>query len=87
MPDGRTLAFVGQDENGVNGIDIQDFATRRDTAVSRRRRGTFDSEIATELFGISSGGKRMTINSWEQISGIVIADGVIRTPALFKRLH
>ena len=76
MPDGRAIAFVGQDERGVNGIFVQDFAPGRDTSATRRMLGGFDPESAAESFAISPDGKSLTIASWEQMFDIMIASHV-----------
>ena len=52
MPDGRAIAFVGQDENGVNGVFVQDFLPGHDTSDTRRRLGGFDPDNSTESFAI-----------------------------------
>jgi Tol biopolymer transport system component len=82
MPDGRAIAFVGQDENGVNGVFVQDFVPGRDTSDTRRRLGGFDPDNSTESFAISPDGRFLTIAAWEQLFNIVIADNVpgIRRP-------
>jgi Tol biopolymer transport system component len=76
MPDGKAIAFLGQDERGVNGVFVQDFVPAKDTAATRRRLGGFDPEIVTESFGISPHGERMTVASWEQNFSLVIAERV-----------
>ena len=75
-PDGRAIAFVGQDEQAVNGIFVQDFVPGRDTASTRRKLGGFDPENSAETFAISPDGKMLTIGGWEQMFNIVIASNV-----------
>jgi serine/threonine protein kinase len=77
MPDGRAIAFVGQDATGVNGIFVQDFVPGEDTSSSRRPLGGFDRQVATESFGVSPDGKRLVIAAWEQLFTIMRADGVV----------
>ena len=76
MPDGRAIAFVGQDEEGVHGIFVQDFVPGRDTSSTRRALGGFDPESETESFGISPDGSRLVIASWERIFSVMEAEGV-----------
>ncbi len=76
MPDGKRIAFVGQDERGSLGIWVQDFVPGTDTKETRRALGGFDGEGATESFGISPDGKRMTIAVWEQSFSIFLAENV-----------
>jgi len=77
MPDGRAIAFVGQDERGVNGVFVQDFAPGRDTIATRRKLGGFDPENSAETFGISPDGRMLTIGGWEQSFNVMIASGVL----------
>jgi serine/threonine protein kinase len=76
MPGGKRIAFVGQDDRGALGIWVQDFAPGTDTTATRRALGGFDGEGATESFGISPDGKRMTIAIWEQAFSVYLADRV-----------
>jgi hypothetical protein len=76
MPDGGAIAFLGQDERGVNGLFVQDFAPGRDTAATRRKLGGFDAEHSVETFAISRDGKYVTAGGWEQMFNILIASHV-----------
>ncbi len=76
MPDGRAIAFVGQDENGVTGVYAQDFVPGRDTSATRRRLAGFDPDHITESFGIAPDGSRLVIAEWDQVFSIMLADGV-----------
>jgi Tol biopolymer transport system component len=76
MPDGRAIAFVGQDENGVNGVFVQDFVPGRDTSRTRRPLGGFDPEASAESFAISPDGSRLVVASWEQLFSIMTAEGL-----------
>jgi TolB protein len=83
MPDGRAIAFIGQDQRGVHGVFVQDFVPGKDTSSSRKPLGGFDPEMATESFGISPDGSRMTVASWEQLFSLMLAERVpgIAAPA------
>ena len=76
MPNGRAVAFVGQDERGVNGVFVQDFVPGRDTTATRRQLGGFDLENSTETLAISPDGKFLTVGGWEQMFNVMIASGV-----------
>ncbi len=76
MPGGRAIAFIGQDEQGVTGIYVQDFVPGKDTQATRRKLGGFDSELTTESFGISPDGSRMVIASWEQLFSLMLAERI-----------
>jgi serine/threonine protein kinase/Tol biopolymer transport system component len=76
MPDGRAIAFIGQDERGVAGIFVQDFAPGRDTSATRRKLTGFDPEIATESFGLSPDGRRIVISGWVQQFSLMEARGL-----------
>ncbi len=72
--DGKAIAFIGQDENGHYGVFVQDFVPGRDTTGSRRVLA--EAETATESFAISPDGSRLTLAGWEQLSSLLVADGV-----------
>jgi len=76
MPDGRAIAFLGQNDQGVNGVFVQDFAPGRDTRGSRRSLGGFDPDLVTESFAISPDGKRLVVAGWEQLYSIMAAEGL-----------
>ena len=76
MPDNRRLAFLGQNEEGVNGIFVQDFVPNVDTTATRKPLGAFDVERATESFGIAPDGTTMTVAGWEQLFSIFSIEGV-----------
>ncbi|HET8548820.1 MAG TPA: protein kinase [Bryobacteraceae bacterium] len=84
MPDGRSIAFVGQDANGVHGILVQDFVPGRDTSATRRVLGGFDPDTATESFGISPDAKHVAIASWEQNFSIMMSE---RPPGIRRALR
>jgi Tol biopolymer transport system component len=79
MPDGKAIAFIGQDEKGVRGAFVQDFAAGQDTAKTRRPLGGFDADSTAESFGIASDGTRMAIAAREQLSSLMMAE---RVPAV-----
>jgi eukaryotic-like serine/threonine-protein kinase len=83
MPDGKSIAFLAQDADGVNGVFVQDFVPGQDTTATRRKLGGFERENATESFGISPDGTRMTVASWEQLFSLYSIDGV---PEIRKRV-
>ena len=76
LPDGKAIAFVGQDERGVYGVFAQDFVPGRDTSATRRLLGGLEPEATTESFGISPDGRRLTIAILERLSSVVVADGL-----------
>jgi eukaryotic-like serine/threonine-protein kinase len=76
LPDGRSIAFLGQDQRGVNGIFVQEFVPGKDTSSTRRALAGFDEEAVAESFGISPDGKRMVVASWEQTFSLSIVEGV-----------
>jgi eukaryotic-like serine/threonine-protein kinase len=76
MPDGRAIAFLGQDERGTNGVFVQDFDPDRDTSATRRRRAGFDPETTAETFGIAPDGRRVAVAGRQVQSSILLADGV-----------
>ncbi len=78
MPDGRAIAFIGQDEQGVSGVFVQPFVPGEDTAAKRTPLAGFDPERVTESFGIRPGGDGLVLAEWEQSSGIVGVTGLRR---------
>lgn len=76
MPNGTAIAFVGQDENGVTGIYVQQFVPGQDTASKRSRLGGFDADSVTDTMTISPDGTRMVISSWERTSSVMLAEQV-----------
>jgi Tol biopolymer transport system component len=76
MPDGRRIIFTGQDENGRDGIFVQDFAPGRDTTSTRRKLAGFDPDWKTESLGLSPDGKRIVLSETENLFSIIAADGV-----------
>jgi eukaryotic-like serine/threonine-protein kinase len=78
MPGGRAVAFVGQDDKGVNGIFTQDFVPGHDTTATRRKLAGFDPKVDAESFAISSDGTRVAIASREMVSSLVLLEGIRR---------
>ncbi len=76
MPDGRALAFVGQDESGAIGIYAQDFVPGQDTHATRRPLAGFDPDVAAESFGIAPDGSRLVVAGWVQLFSLMEAEGL-----------
>ncbi len=76
MPNGKQLAFVGQDERGVSGVFIQDFVPGKDTLSTRRKLTAFSEDVAPESFGVSPDGSHLTTANVEQVFSIVLVEGV-----------
>ena len=77
-PDGRRIAFVGQDEKGVNGIFVQDFVPGSDTTSTRRKLAGFDATVDAETFGISADGTRVAVAARQMVSSLVLLEGLRR---------
>jgi Tol biopolymer transport system component len=73
---GKVIAYVGQDESGVNGIYAQDFEPGKDTSATRRRLAAFDREMTTETFGISPDESRLTVASYDKVFSVMLAENV-----------
>ncbi|MEZ4363734.1 MAG: protein kinase [Kofleriaceae bacterium] len=52
MPDGKAIAFVGQDERGASGVFVQPFDPLADTSAVRQPLAGFDSDRTTESFDV-----------------------------------
>ncbi|HVR40538.1 MAG TPA: hypothetical protein VMU84_15690, partial [Thermoanaerobaculia bacterium] len=76
MPNGKSIAFLAQNTDGINGVFVQDFVPNTDTTKSRKPLGGFDRERATESFGISPDGKTLTVAGWEQLFSIFSVEGI-----------
>ncbi len=76
MPDGRAIAFIGQDDKGVNGVFVQDFAPGRDTSSTRRKLAGFDPEVEAETFGLSPDARRVALAGREMVSSLVLVEGL-----------
>ena len=74
MPDGKAIAFVGQDEDGGSGIYLQDFVPGQDTVATRRKLGRFSPDIAAESFGVAPDGSRLVVAGWVQLFSLMEAD-------------
>ncbi|HVP44573.1 MAG TPA: protein kinase [Terriglobales bacterium] len=75
MPDGKSIAFVAADANGVATIYAQDFAPGQDTA-STRRILVSDPDRPPETFGISRDGKRLVYGVIDVQSNLLTVSGV-----------
>jgi serine/threonine protein kinase len=74
MPNGR-IAYLGQDDKGVNGIFVQEFAAGRDTASTRTKLAAFDAKVDAETFAISSDARRIAVAGREVVSSLVLLEG------------
>ena len=77
MPDGR-LAYLVQDDKGVNGLFIQEFAAGRDTSSTRMKLAAFDAKVDAETFAISSDARRIAVAGREVVSSLVLLEGLPR---------
>jgi hypothetical protein len=76
MPDGKAIAFVGQDDDGVTGVFTQAFSPGRDTSATRRPLAGFDPDVAAESFGIAPDGAHVVIAGWVQLFSLMAAEDV-----------
>ena len=76
MPDGKRILFTGQNENGLDGVFIQDFSPGKDTTSTRRPLAGFDPDWITESLGLSPDGKRLVLSESERVFSLMIAEGV-----------
>lgn len=73
--DGK-IAYLAQNENGINGVFVQDFVPGTDTTATRRPLGGFDPERATESFGVAPDGRTLTVAGWEQLFSLFSIEGL-----------
>ena len=76
MPDGKSLVYVGIDEEGWTGIYSQPFDPARDTSDQRRKLAGFSPEYISESFGISPDGRKLVVGAIEQTRQIMLAEGL-----------
>src|SRR5262249_11335462 len=76
MPDGGTIAFLGQDDGGRTGVYAQPFVVGEDTGDRRRPLAGFEADRVIESFAVAPDGRRMVVAEWEQRSVIVAATGL-----------
>jgi eukaryotic-like serine/threonine-protein kinase len=74
--DGRSIYFIGEDERGMSGVFVQEFAPGRDTTATRRPVAGFSPEYVTESLGLSPDGSHLTLSTGQESSAIVVADDV-----------
>jgi Tol biopolymer transport system component len=66
LPDGKAIAWIGEDESGLTGVFAQDFVPSKDTSLTRRKLAGFSTEYRSESFGISPDGKFLTLSTPSQ---------------------
>jgi len=74
LPDGRSLAFIAQDETGISGVYVQDFVPGVNTRASRRKAAGFSPDYITESLAISPDGTKIVISRMEEIRSIMLAE-------------
>ncbi|HVO81637.1 MAG TPA: protein kinase [Terriglobales bacterium] len=75
MPDGKHLAFIDSDGNGVTGIYLQDFVPDHDTS-STRRLLISDPDRQAETLGVSPDGSHIVYGVIDVQSNLLLLDGV-----------
>jgi Tol biopolymer transport system component len=76
LPDGRAIAFVGEDEHDVTGIFEEEFTPGRSPRGAPVPLTGFDAESPAESFGFSPDGRSVMIAGSEQLSSVMEAEGV-----------
>ena len=76
MPDGKSIAFIGQNDAGVSGVYVQEFVPGKDTQSTRRELAAFDFDFQTETLGIAPGGKGIVVSGWDQDSTLLRASAL-----------
>ncbi|HSD71712.1 MAG TPA: hypothetical protein VLE54_02920, partial [Thermoanaerobaculia bacterium] len=76
MPDGKAVAYIGQNEKAAYGVYLQDFAPGKDTSATRRPLAGFDLDVSVESFGISPDGTHIILAGWQQAFTLMVADRV-----------
>jgi len=74
--DGKKVYFVGENEKGLSGVYVQDFAPGRDTTSTRRTVAGFSRDYVSESFGLSPDGEFLTLSTVQNSSAVMVAEGV-----------
>jgi Tol biopolymer transport system component len=75
-PDGRAIAFVGEDDDGRTGIYTQQFVPGEDTSETRRRLAGFSEDYVSESFDISHDGSTIALCGIFRTRSLKLAENV-----------
>jgi hypothetical protein len=76
MPDGKSIVFVDEDENGNWGLFAQDFIPGKDTHASRSKLAGFEADRKIDTFTIAPDGSRIVMAEVEILSSLIMAHGI-----------
>ncbi|HSE43320.1 MAG TPA: protein kinase, partial [Acidobacteriota bacterium] len=76
MPDGKSIVFVDENENGQWGLFAQDFVPQKDTQKSRIPIAGFDVDRKIDTFSISPDGSNIVLAEVEVLSSLILAEGI-----------
>jgi Tol biopolymer transport system component len=76
MPDGKSIAFIDEDQNRNWGVFAQDFIPGINTRTSRKALAGFDPDRKIDTFAISPDLSRIIIAEVEVLSSLVLVDGI-----------
>jgi Tol biopolymer transport system component len=61
-PDSKRIVYIAEDEQGRNGVFVQDFVPGADEPVSRRKLVGFADDYVTESLGVSPDGRSVVVS-------------------------
>jgi serine/threonine protein kinase len=76
MPDGKSILFVDEDQNGNWGVFAQDFVPGKDTRATRRPIAGFDADRKIDTFTVSPDLSRIILAEVEVLSSLTLAQGI-----------
>ena len=76
MPDGKSILFIDEDQNGNWGVFAQDFVPGKDTSASRRALAGFDPDRKIDTFTISPDLSKIILAEVEVLSSLTLAQGI-----------
>jgi serine/threonine protein kinase len=76
MPDGKSIVFIDEDENGTWGLFAQDFVSGTDTRSSRRKLTAFEVDRKIDTFAISPDNSKIVMAEVEILSSLIMAHGI-----------
>jgi Tol biopolymer transport system component len=85
-PDGRALAYIGRDEQGVCAVYLQEFSLDGAPRGARRLLASLAPDLDAESLSFSPDGARLVVSFREQLDDLMVAEGVAGLDHLAPRL-
>ena len=76
MPDGKSIAFINENESGSWGVFTQDFIPGKDTRSTRRSLAGFDPDRKMDTFAVSPDQSKIVVAEVAVDSSLIMAENV-----------